>query len=240
MIKKGFTLAEVLITLSIIGVVAALTMPALTQNVGGAKVGPTLAKFVNTFENAAQNMMNEEEVGTILANTSDFSSALSTFTKYFPASPYSGDNITLTDSTGNTVDTLSKSNMYVLKDGTLVSFSKTGTLSAACKDQEVGRFKGCTSIATVVINGSKASKHVVGRDVFAFLVDKSGMLIPYGSSAYVAFSATKAQNGTVTSDTSACNRAGNASTSNKNATQDKKSLYACTGAVADNGWKMPN
>ena len=30
--KKGFTLAEVLITLGIIGVVAALTMPMLIQN----------------------------------------------------------------------------------------------------------------------------------------------------------------------------------------------------------------
>jgi prepilin-type N-terminal cleavage/methylation domain-containing protein len=30
--KKGFTLAEVLITLSIIGVVAALTIPTLTKS----------------------------------------------------------------------------------------------------------------------------------------------------------------------------------------------------------------
>ena len=30
--KKGFTLAEVLITLGIIGVVAALTLPSLIQN----------------------------------------------------------------------------------------------------------------------------------------------------------------------------------------------------------------
>jgi prepilin-type N-terminal cleavage/methylation domain-containing protein len=31
-VNKGFTLAEVLITLSIIGVVAALTIPTLTRN----------------------------------------------------------------------------------------------------------------------------------------------------------------------------------------------------------------
>ena len=40
--KQGFTLAEVLITLGIIGVVAALTAPALVQNAGNAKVVPTL------------------------------------------------------------------------------------------------------------------------------------------------------------------------------------------------------
>ena len=38
--KQGFTLAEVLITLGIIGVVAALPAPALVQNAGNAKVGP--------------------------------------------------------------------------------------------------------------------------------------------------------------------------------------------------------
>ena len=48
--RKGFTLAEVLITLTIIGVVAALTAPALVNNAGFARVGPSLAKFVNTFE----------------------------------------------------------------------------------------------------------------------------------------------------------------------------------------------
>lgn len=60
--KKGFTLAEVLITLGIIGVVAALTAPALIQNTGSAKVGPTLAKAVTTFEVANQNMFNAIDV----------------------------------------------------------------------------------------------------------------------------------------------------------------------------------
>ncbi len=55
--KIGFTLAEVLITLGIIGVVAALTTPALVQNTGSAQVGPKLAKAVATFENANQNML---------------------------------------------------------------------------------------------------------------------------------------------------------------------------------------
>jgi prepilin-type N-terminal cleavage/methylation domain-containing protein len=36
--KFGFTLAEVLITLGIIGVVAALTAPALVKNSGTAKI----------------------------------------------------------------------------------------------------------------------------------------------------------------------------------------------------------
>ena len=65
MFKKGFTLAEVLITLGIIGVVAALTTPALVQNIGTAKVGPSLAKAVSTFENANQTMLAQSEAGSI-------------------------------------------------------------------------------------------------------------------------------------------------------------------------------
>ena len=59
--KLGFTLAEVLITLGIIGVVAALTAPALVQNAGTAKVGPTLAKVVSTMENANEQILHDED-----------------------------------------------------------------------------------------------------------------------------------------------------------------------------------
>ncbi len=63
--KFGFTLAEVLITLGIIGVVAALTTPALYHNAGLAQVGPKLAKVKSTIENANKMMLQENEVGML-------------------------------------------------------------------------------------------------------------------------------------------------------------------------------
>lgn len=60
--KQGFTLAEILLILAIIGVVAALAIANLVQNLGGAKVGPKLAKFVSQFELAAESAKNREEV----------------------------------------------------------------------------------------------------------------------------------------------------------------------------------
>ncbi len=65
--KQGFTLAEILITLGIVGVVAALTAPALMQNAGSAQVGPKLAKAVSTFELANENILNESSASTIQA-----------------------------------------------------------------------------------------------------------------------------------------------------------------------------
>lgn len=52
--KLGFTLAEVLITLGIIGVVAALTMPTLIANTKYKQIGVKLAKFHTNLENASR------------------------------------------------------------------------------------------------------------------------------------------------------------------------------------------
>lgn len=50
--KKAFTLAEVLATLGIIGVVAALTMPSIIANYQKKVISVRLKKFVSTFSQA--------------------------------------------------------------------------------------------------------------------------------------------------------------------------------------------
>ncbi len=52
--KNGFTLAEVLITLAIIGVVATMTLPALITNTGEQQYKTGLKKGINTFTEVAQ------------------------------------------------------------------------------------------------------------------------------------------------------------------------------------------
>ena len=52
--KNGFTLAEVLITLAIIGVVATMTLPALMTNTAEQQAKSALKKGINTFTEAAQ------------------------------------------------------------------------------------------------------------------------------------------------------------------------------------------
>lgn len=61
--NKGFTLAEVLITLGIIGVVAALTMPALIANSRKTEYSSRLKKFNSTMEQAIR--MSELDNGQI-------------------------------------------------------------------------------------------------------------------------------------------------------------------------------
>ncbi len=100
MMKKiGFTLAEVLITLGIIGVVAALTAPALVQNTGTAQIGPKLAKAVSTFETANQNLLTESGMDTLLSanafdgNGSEEANYINNLSNYLRISYYDQTNL---------------------------------------------------------------------------------------------------------------------------------------------------
>lgn len=59
--KSAFTLAEVLITLGIIGIVAALTMPTLIQNYKKNVLSTRISKFASTYQQAVR--MAEAEHG---------------------------------------------------------------------------------------------------------------------------------------------------------------------------------
>ena len=59
--KFGFTLAEVLITLGIIGVVAAVTLPTVVMNAKYKQIGVKLQKFHTNLENAARSYVAENE-----------------------------------------------------------------------------------------------------------------------------------------------------------------------------------
>ena len=58
-IKKGFTLAEVLITLGIIGVVAAMTLPSLIQSYEKKVTATRLKKFYSTMLNVIKLSEND-------------------------------------------------------------------------------------------------------------------------------------------------------------------------------------
>lgn len=57
--KKGFTLAEVLITLGVIGIVAALTIPSLISNHNKSVTAARLSKAYNTVSNAIRLSEND-------------------------------------------------------------------------------------------------------------------------------------------------------------------------------------
>lgn len=67
-LKKGFTLAEVLITLAIIGVVAAIVMPSVMSNYQYKSVGVKLSKFMATVEAAARPFVVNNDNFSVTTN----------------------------------------------------------------------------------------------------------------------------------------------------------------------------
>ena len=65
--KKAFTLAEVLITLSILGVVAALTIPSLVNRQSELAAIVKIKKAISQYEQVAEVYMAENEAQTFAA-----------------------------------------------------------------------------------------------------------------------------------------------------------------------------
>ena len=97
--KKGFTLAEVLITLAIIGVVAALTIPGVIANTQQSEYKTGLKKAVSVLNSAIQaNIANEGE-------TPYHNQDLFEYLKRYMSVTAAGYLNTCTDSSGGAINT---------------------------------------------------------------------------------------------------------------------------------------
>ena len=185
--KLGFTLAEVLITLGIIGVVAALTAPALVQNAGTAKVGPTLAKVVSTLENAHEQILHDEDttkLSSVAKNADEYMDVLS---KYISGSSYDTDNKIAPNPEYKSYEkqelSVDSSKIFKFSDSISIIFQLNSF--ANCNNDTYtpkGSFKGEYCYFYIDINGINKAPNSLGKDLFVFYVDKSGQILPSGSS----------------------------------------------------------
>lgn len=196
--KTGFTLAEVLITLSIIGVVAAMTLPTLTANVQKTQIGPALAKAVNTLENANRMAMQQYES----RNIDTVAKSIKTNGTYIDL---------LETQVSGAVDS-TNSSRYISKDGISFLLNTTAVTGTANN-----KYAGSAYTITIDTNGPNKKPNADGEDLYDVLVDKGGAVIPVGGNEWKKYTSATA--------VVACT-----------ATSFNKS---CTGAIADNGWKVP-
>ena len=101
--NKGFTLAEVLITLGIIGITAALTLPALINMHQEAGMGPRLAKAQQTMEDAIGRVMVDNPDRTLSEMKGELGSKLPDYIINYPGILKDGTQITLDIDTAPTV-----------------------------------------------------------------------------------------------------------------------------------------
>ena len=202
--KKAFTLSEVLITLVVIGVVAAITLPTVFADWQKERTLSALKKTYSFFSNAMQlAIMKEGPIDTWKIKTYATGAWEYTETYVLPyVSIAKNCNVETTPEcefkytylSRETSGSLDSNNYrFVLTDGTL----------AAIKTEEYTEegVKKVKPVLTVDINGASAP-NMYGRDIFVFEYydDKlSGKLVPYNEP-----NLTREQ--TYTSGKSACNK----------------------------------
>ena len=234
-INKGYTLAEVLITLSIIGVVATMTIPTLNVNVQKAQAGPSVMKALNTLQNALSLGMTQKG----LRNLNSFEMTKLVFDKYEdknnPGKKIEGplySTLNNFDAKNETVqyynydntslDSLSSAiRIYTTKDGIDFILPNKGenAVDEVSSDKDNGK-QGF--VVYIDVNGYSKAPNKLGKDTFKFIVSTRGFVIPYGGYEY-----------------------------SKNFTEDTTPLWedncnskeivdgeTCTGSIVDNGGKV--
>ncbi len=193
--KRGFTLAEVLITLGIIGVVATVTMPALMTNFQKQTYVAGIKKAYNTVQNAVDMYMAVEGISDL--SSADFigdTDALKTFVnQYFRIVTDCGMNMHNTSGGvqcfaekyytlgGSTYGSnIGKGCEYVAisADGVSLCFD-TSDITGTEVNGETLTSSGVAGDATVLqvevdINGPNKGPNQGGRDWFVLSIDSSG------------------------------------------------------------------
>lgn len=242
---KAFTLAEILIVLGIVGVVAELTIPSLISNMQKQQYVTSLKKFYTNFNQVLNQVAADKGcIGDLrctgLFKLYDSETLGNEIVKYYKVTKNCKTSINLGCWT-------SKTNMYY--DGSGTSTCTTGGSSCFDGSDSSGRYKFITADGMSVyiwgsdcnnttnglsnycgyvhvdINGLKGPNRA-GRDTFSFyMLNKNGpSLYPIGGSQDTTYSW---KNGT----DSSCAEV-------PHPTQDQRNGMSCTGRILEKGWQM--
>lgn len=179
--KKGFTLAEILITLSVIGVIAALTIPVLTKNFEEAQNKTRFKKVFSNISQAVQMILSENN-GTLNGKfeTRNFHK---TFCNYLKCTK-TCENISSTDIRelgcwhaqgssyylNRTVEDTGMQDGVVLQDGTLIGFyDRSANDGDKLCDNESGDYNNICGWAYVDVNGFRGP-NTFGKDMFLIFI----------------------------------------------------------------------
>lgn len=191
--NNGFTLAEILITLTVIGIIAALTIPLLSANI--AKMS-YYEKFKKQYAmlSQAMNALVLENGDFVQANSAygnSFNAFLSQFktVKICPASTMQGEcftpQFTKLDNSGTVAATAVNYNSMVFTNGASIAVNENG--GSGC----TGTSGTLTSIVCgeiILDTNGPGPPNMIGRDIFYFKYTRD-RLVPYGSYGIFEFNA---------------------------------------------------
>lgn len=184
--KKAFTLAEVLITLGIIGVVAALTIPTLVNNyrkkqfeTGLKKEYSVLLQALDMYKQDNETPLKKEDCATHAA----FKKAIQPYLKVLVdcgnandngagkclKTAYEANNPTYKTFSGNPArEILFDDGQLILNDGSQLFFENSGGYKAPV-------------YVSIDVNGYNKLPNKWGEDLFTFQLMDDGKLLPMGA-----------------------------------------------------------
>ncbi|MBO6087150.1 prepilin-type N-terminal cleavage/methylation domain-containing protein [bacterium] len=255
---KGFTLAEVLITLGVIGVVAAMTLPTLIQNYQKKVWTTQLQKSYSLLEQSFQKIMADDEVQkfsdtSVWASkgidgcsrdsytTSNrciaFANSLKKYIKFIGIEKYNNKFAYLK---GNRYSDYGNYDFFTLPDGTMLYFNLLGEPGTKTEEicNQIKSLGGnmCSSIGSVFIDvNGKKKPNTFGRDIFVFSISDDGKLHPKsGKDEALNKSQTALDNNTKywRKTTSFCG------THDSSEIPNNTMGDGCAARIMENGWKM--
>ena len=172
---RAFTLAELLITLSIIGVIAILVVPNVTQN---TTEKTNIAKLQTTIEslNSAVEQMKIKERTSYIPDTSLFQTPTNFFDTYMKLSTDCAG--TTNKCFNSTYQTVGGTNTYNPTSHIRPKGSAILTSGAAVGFEPNAMYNSNSSfigIFYIDVNGT-AGPNIIGRDFFAIYVQPDSML----------------------------------------------------------------
>ena len=249
--KFGFTLAEVLITLGIIGVVCAMTIPTLVKNYKNEITISGIKTTTNILSNGMKQIIANEGCNDLMC-TGLFSEKIddtyytnidNAMKKVFKnikscfggnqcdyrvsgltADPYVNEGVSSNMSSYATAGEYK----YILPNG--VIFYIANTQCVETKYPTISSIKNICASIIFDINGKK-SPNKWGRDIFYFDLAQDGSLYPHNGIEVAKFNAG--------SNWKRSNYYWTTSTDYRNCSSTTRSYgYACAARIIENGWKI--
>ena len=218
--KKGFTLTELLMALTIVGVLAVLTIPVMMNNIHNRVFANQVKNMAATIEQLAQDELITHRTRDLsdtdfgdpekLLSDKHFSIAKSctsneSLTKCWKTAATGKDKVTYKNLKRSGVPVIYEAKTIILKNGVMLLYFP----------EAWGGHNKC-GVFEIDINGND-KPNIAGRDLFAFYIDTKGHV----------YSLSSVQNLTLQEATSKCKNVG-----------DVYTPWHCYAALSDNGWKM--
>jgi len=188
--NKGFSLAEILLTITIIGIIASMTIPSLVMNIQMQQNIVAWKKTYNIFSTAVNELMHDNNDTMIGINTGYIRNFRDQLIPYLNVIKSCGYHTTMgvcwhTSGTvkwlnGNTTNYNDQDEAgLILADGTFVQFGWVSSSDCNANWGSGQTFTWCNRISFDV-NGFKGP-NVIGKDIFSVFILKN-RVVPEGAS----------------------------------------------------------